>query len=64
MNDAATNVIHVRPVAGCRVRDPGAAFAVLPPEGRRVRASQYWTRRKLAGEVTVDETPATPPARG
>lgn len=58
MTNDATNAIHVKPAPGKRVRDPGAAYGLLPPEGRLVRPSQYWTRRQQAGEVIV--TPARP----
>lgn len=48
--------IHVTPAPGLAVPDP-ARGDLLPPEGRPVEPSQYWTRREADGDITL-----TPPA--
>jgi hypothetical protein len=45
-------VIHVKPKAGSRVRDPADPNkAPLPHYGKAVESSPYWARRLAAGEV-------------
>lgn len=48
-----------------RVPDPaqrGTPGYFLPPEGREVTSSMYWTRRLIDGDVVVAAAPVTAPA--
>ena len=47
--------MFVIPAPGLTVVDPamlGTPDAFLPPEGREVQPSEYWTRRLRDGDVT------------
>lgn len=50
-------MVHVKPAPGLVVRDPDSKTA-LPPEGREVELSAYWTRRLRAGDVVEVAPPA------
>jgi hypothetical protein len=56
--------MYVIPAPGLKVPDP-ARFNTpedhLPPEGREVEPSGYWTRRLMEGGVTLGEPPAASP---
>lgn len=49
--------MFVRPAEGLRVRDPDLRDH-LPPEGREVPDSAYWTRRLRDGDVIAGPAPA------
>jgi hypothetical protein len=47
--------MYVVPAAGLTIPDPamqGTPDYYLPPEGREVQPSGYWTRRLIGGDVT------------
>jgi hypothetical protein len=52
------NTLNLKPAPGKQVRDP-VLHDLLPPEGRKVAASEYWTRRLRDGDVV----PVLPPAK-
>jgi Protein of unknown function (DUF2635) len=53
--------IFVIPSPGIRIPDPAtpkgakSAAAMIPPEGKLVEASTYWTRREREGDVTITD---------
>ena len=50
------DMIFAIPRAGLDVPDPAADGESLPPEGKWVRRSIYWVRRKREGDCTIDES--------
>lgn len=54
--------MFVIPAAGMKVPDPAhpkrSPAYLLPPEGREVEDSLYWTRRVRDGDVSVGTAPA------
>lgn len=53
--------MRVRPRSGLLVRDPSAPATPLPPEGREVPVSVYWTRRLRCGDVELVSEPEPAP---
>lgn len=47
---------YVKPAEGLSIVDP-VRRDVLPPEGRHVEASDYWTRRIQDGDVAETDPP-------
>jgi hypothetical protein len=45
----------VKPAPGVLVRDP-VSLLPLPPEGKEVPETTYWTRRLAEGSITVIQT--------
>lgn len=43
----------LRPRPGLLIRDPAAPAVPLPPEGREVPPTTYWTRRLRRGDVEL-----------
>jgi hypothetical protein len=53
MNEKLENVIRIKPAKpGLIVRDPETKRP-LPEDGKLVRWSSYWVRRKIAGEIVL-----------
>lgn len=53
MKTLNTNVLKVKPAKeGLIVRDPETKRP-LPADGKMVRMSAYWIRRKIAGEIII-----------
>ncbi len=55
--------MYIQPRDGLSIPDPAQAGTPdyrLPPEGRDVQASDYWTRRLRDGDVVLCEPPAAP----
>lgn len=59
--------MYIAPAAGLIIPDPsmrGTPDYHLPPEGREVEPSEYWTRRLRDGDVEMAEEPAPPVSPG
>lgn len=52
--------MYVKPAAGLTIVDP-LLRDHLPPEGREVQPSEYWTRR-IRDQDVIEAKPPAPPA--
>ena len=61
----AMSHVYVVPKPGLQIVDPAVVRTparFLPPEGRLVELSHYWTRRIADADVTVGVDPSAAPA--
>lgn len=52
--------LYIVPGPGENVMDPDERFKRVPPEGKRVRASTFWTQILADGAATIGTDPNEP----
>jgi hypothetical protein len=51
--------LFLKPAPGLTIRDAANKGQVLPPEGKVVTLTPYWTRRLKEGDVVLASAPKT-----